>query len=697
MDPFRGLQVEASSSSNCYCPIDVIVAESGVTSTQLKEALQSGFEDANVPLILDDLDEPISVPCAADSTEFTSELIFAFSAFESVTIDDVNALGQVMTDTYNEMGNIYCDPQTRRVFKLDVKEFTPLSTDRRLQSGCLNYEATFLVTGSCRGCEDRALILEDFAETGDLARRALQSSFPRSPQSSVSLLPAPNIPNICGLPVSQVLCDTVPDGNEFFFSQIISLKRQDGGPLTETDLALLDGALHDAYNLAKLSLYNTCDSDYRQLSDVEADRSVIECFRRDMLAEEDEAIESLSTKENPNPQLSRSLKAYSVTFGFKVNCKNTNPCGSENFVDTGDAIIQAFEALDYIVHGFNVIVSESPSAALSEFPSEIPSEFPSKFPTNLPSSVPSKATSVVPSMLPSVTPSSFPSEFSSEFPSVEPSSLASVEPSSPPSSLPSVEPSSNAPSSEPSVKPSALLSSVPSLDPSSTPSALPSKMPSTVPSIAPSESPSPGYPSPEIVEWEVLIDCHHIQELPSPGTTNKVCTQQMAICTVFLSFIGENLLAILHSLDLDQYSVLFASHTGVITMILPCALALAFIPNLRSLATAPTVGTLLLIASFAAIDVIMVQKWGDRPAFDNPPELKVPGVPLAICAVLYSYEAINLILPVKSVMQKAKEFERFFLWAVISVALILIAFSVICVVTVRDNTMDSFELRLTSM
>jgi proton-coupled amino acid transporter len=34
-----------------------------------------------------------------------------------------------------------------------------------------------------------------------------------------------------------------------------------------------------------------------------------------------------------------------------------------------------------------------------------------------------------------------------------------------------------------------------------------------------------------------------------------LCTQQLAICTVFLSFFGENLLAILQCLDLHLVSV----------------------------------------------------------------------------------------------------------------------------------------------
>jgi proton-coupled amino acid transporter len=60
--------------------------------------------------------------------------------------------------------------------------------------------------------------------------------------------------------------------------------------------------------------------------------------------------------------------------------------------------------------------------------------------------------------------------------------------------------------------------------------------------------------------------------------------------------------------------------------------------------------------------------------FDKLPELKPPGVPLAFCAILYSFEGINLILPVESAMQEPKEFECVFVKAALSVMLILIAF-----------------------
>ena len=43
----------------------------------------------------------------------------------------------------------------------------------------------------------------------------------------------------------------------------------------------------------------------------------------------------------------------------------------------------------------------------------------------------------------------------------------------------------------------------------------------------------------------------------------------------------------------------------------------------------------------------MGKEWDARP--DELPELHVPQMPLAACAILYSYEGICLILPIVSI------------------------------------------------
>jgi proton-coupled amino acid transporter len=61
-----------------------------------------------------------------------------------------------------------------------------------------------------------------------------------------------------------------------------------------------------------------------------------------------------------------------------------------------------------------------------------------------------------------------------------------------------------------------------------------------------------------------------------------VCVQQLAICTVFISFVGENVLAVMERLDITHFAL--ATHTGVMTLALPLIMAQSFIPLLKSLA-----------------------------------------------------------------------------------------------------------------
>lgn len=128
-----------------------------------------------------------------------------------------------------------------------------------------------------------------------------------------------------------------------------------------------------------------------------------------------------------------------------------------------------------------------------------------------------------------------------------------------------------------------------------------------------------------------------------------VCTQQLAICTVFISFIGENLLAVLDRLNLTGF---IGSHVGVMTLCLPCVLSLSFLPSMKRLAPVMALGTILLALCVGLLGVIMGKEWDTRP--DELPELHVPQMPLAACAILYSYEGICLILPIVSGTKKVK-------------------------------------------
>ena len=163
-----------------------------------------------------------------------------------------------------------------------------------------------------------------------------------------------------------------------------------------------------------------------------------------------------------------------------------------------------------------------------------------------------------------------------------------------------------------------------------------------------------------------------------------VCVQQLAICTVFISFVGENLLAVMERLDIH---FALATHAGVMTLALPFIMALSFIPSLKTLAPVMAMGTIMLLISFVAVGVIIGDEWEARPT--TTPQVNPPLVPLAVCAILYSYEGICLILPVESAMKEPQHFKKVFIGAMASVALILAVFASICVVTFGNVTSGS--------
>lgn len=159
-----------------------------------------------------------------------------------------------------------------------------------------------------------------------------------------------------------------------------------------------------------------------------------------------------------------------------------------------------------------------------------------------------------------------------------------------------------------------------------------------------------------------------------------VCVQQLAICTVFFSFIGENILAVLERF-VAAGSIL-DSHTAVLTLALPAVLSLSFMPNLKSLSPVMVAGTVLMLVGFAFLGAIGWKEWDDRP--DETPTMNLPQIPLAVCAILYSYEGICLVLPVESAMKEPQHFKSAFVWSMMSVAFILAAVASLSVYVFGD-------------
>ncbi|KAL7532873.1 hypothetical protein ACHAXR_004907, partial [Thalassiosira sp. AJA248-18] len=165
-----------------------------------------------------------------------------------------------------------------------------------------------------------------------------------------------------------------------------------------------------------------------------------------------------------------------------------------------------------------------------------------------------------------------------------------------------------------------------------------------------------------------------------------ICTQQLAICTVFFSFIGENIYAVCQLVPEAVPSMLM-SHIGVMAVSLPFILGLSYIPNLNALTPFVAIGTVLLFSGFGLLGYVIFSEWEDRPT--DPVEIQWKEAPLALCAILYSYEGICLILPIESTMAEPKKFKRVFGAAMACVAVILATVSNLCVYAFGEVTNGS--------
>lgn len=175
-----------------------------------------------------------------------------------------------------------------------------------------------------------------------------------------------------------------------------------------------------------------------------------------------------------------------------------------------------------------------------------------------------------------------------------------------------------------------------------------------------------------------------------------VCTQQLAIGTVFLSFVGANLRAVVFAV-----TAVSVSHGTALTVVLPLGLALAVgaKTNLNILAPFTAVGTALWLVGLGLIFtvVVLAVHHGD----DRPPPTTVPfwskTTPLALCAILYSFEGICLVLPVQSSMKHSENFGIAFVSAMVAAATmfaLVAGLSVAAFGTVTNGSLTAFLLEL---
>lgn len=160
------------------------------------------------------------------------------------------------------------------------------------------------------------------------------------------------------------------------------------------------------------------------------------------------------------------------------------------------------------------------------------------------------------------------------------------------------------------------------------------------------------------------------------GVTLSIFLLQMAICTVFVGFVGENTMAFFQ-LCFPQWHLLGSSLALNIALSLPIIGGLTLLPNLHSLGPVSEIAMMFMFSAFAILGVVVGENASNRP--EELPSVNWKEAPLAICAILYSFEGICIVLPLEATMKQRKKFIPIFTKAYASVALIYCMMGGICV------------------
>jgi amino acid permease len=185
-----------------------------------------------------------------------------------------------------------------------------------------------------------------------------------------------------------------------------------------------------------------------------------------------------------------------------------------------------------------------------------------------------------------------------------------------------------------------------------------------------------------------------------------MCVQQLAICTVFLSFVATNAQAIAflslgattnasdaatQTDDVDSHR---AQYAGLVTLVaLIGGILVTALPNLSALAPLTSLGTGLLLTGLALLGTVVAMVswwWEDRSANDyDDSSIQWSTAPLALCALLYSFEGICLVLPVQSSMRHPEKFAFTFGAAMVTACIVFSVVAAACVAAFGRVTQGS--------
>jgi len=176
--------------------------------------------------------------------------------------------------------------------------------------------------------------------------------------------------------------------------------------------------------------------------------------------------------------------------------------------------------------------------------------------------------------------------------------------------------------------------------------------------------------------------------------TASIVLLQLAICTVYLSFVGSNLQAFWGSF-FPQWPVLGASPAWSIAVVVPVVMGLTLQPNLKALGPVSEVAMAVLLLAFALLGVVLAQNWegGDGEGRPPLPSINWAQAPMAVCGILYAFEGICIVLPLEASMQDRTDFKSMFTRAYAGVTILYSCIGAICVWVlgaVEDGSITSY-------
>jgi proton-coupled amino acid transporter len=159
--------------------------------------------------------------------------------------------------------------------------------------------------------------------------------------------------------------------------------------------------------------------------------------------------------------------------------------------------------------------------------------------------------------------------------------------------------------------------------------------------------------------------------------TASIVMLQMAVCTVFLSFVADNTQAFFGEYLRERVPVLATNNIVNVLLAVPIAAGLTLIPNLKALGPVSEVSTELIFLAFGILGIILGLNYEARP--DSLPKFDWIKAPLAFCGILYAFEGICIVLPLESTMKRRDKFLSIFSWSYVVIAVVYTTIGSVCV------------------